>query len=146
MSMYDLFQTDESMEAEGVWLDYGPFRIKVAAAGQGNNAYVKYAEKKLKPVRRALDAGALGNKRANILMADIYAKTIVKGWEVKDDKPDAEWESGIHDKDGNTIEFSQENVEKTLIALPRLFTDVQEQAGAMSNFQQEGLDEDSGNS
>lgn len=142
-NMYDLFRTDENMEVEGIWLDYGEFRIKVAAAGQGNSAYVKYAEKKLKPVRRALETGAMSNERAQALMADIYAVTIVKSWQVKDE--DDKWKDGMHDEEGNVIPMTKESVTSAFTALPRLFMDVQEGAQSMSNFQAENLEEDSGN-
>lgn len=149
MGMYDTFETDEDLETSGVIIDYGDFRVKIASAGQGNKAYVKYAERKLKPVRRALDAGSLGQVRSNALMADIYAVTIVQNWEVKDpkakDDADAAWVPGIEDRTGKIIPVTKENVEQTLINLPRLFSDLQEQAAALSNFRKAELEADSGN-
>lgn len=146
-SMYDIFETDQNLESDGVWFDYGSFRVKCAAAGQGNSEYVKYAEKKLKPIRRALDAGTVNDARARNIMIDIYSKTVIKEWEVKEsDEENAAWKPGIHSKDGSILEVTRENVESALRALPRLFTDLQEQCGLMSNYQTEDLEEDSGNS
>ena len=84
MGMYDTFETDPNMEQEGVFLDYGDFRVRIAHAGQGNSKYVRYAEKKLKPVRKAMEAGALGNERSMVLMIDIYAESIILDWQVRD--------------------------------------------------------------
>ena len=33
MSMYDMFAADEHLEAEGVWVDYGDFRVLLARVG-----------------------------------------------------------------------------------------------------------------
>lgn len=142
MGMYDVFETDENLEQNGIWLDYGDFRILIAAAGQGNKNYVRYAEKKLKPVRKAMDAGALSNERSQALMADIYAKTIVLNWQVMKDE---EWTNGIEARDGSIIDVTEENVEKTLRSLPRLFMDLQEQAMSVANFRKAEMEEDGKN-
>lgn len=143
MGMYDTFETDKNLEENGVWLDYGDFRIKIASAGQGNKNYVRYAEKKLKPVRRAMEAGAMSNERSMALMADIYSKTIVLDWQCR---VDDEWKQGIEDKLGEIIPFNQTNVEEAFHNLPRLFMDVQEQAQSLSNFRTAELEEETKNS
>jgi len=149
MGMYDVFETDEDLETSGVWIDYGDFRVKIASAGPGNKLYVKYAERKLKPVRRAIEAGSLGQARSNAIMSDIYAVSIVQEWEVKDPKAkvaaDAAWVSGIEDRTGKMIAVNKENIEQTLINLPRLFSDLQEQAASLSNFRKAENELDSGN-
>lgn len=144
MGMYDTFETDPNMEQEGVFLDYGDFRVRIAHAGQGNSKYVKYAEKKLKPVRRAMEAGALGNERSMALMIDIYSKTIVLDWQVREGKDG--WKTGIEAKDGTVIPFTEENVESTLRNLPNLFLDIQQQATSIANFRAAELEAESGNS
>lgn len=143
MGMYDVFETDQKLEANGIWLDYGDFRILIAAAGQGNKKYVQYAEKKLKPVRRAIESGALSNERSQAIMADIYAKTVVLSWETQEG---AKMKSGIETPDGKIQPFSTELVMSTFKSLPRLFMDVQEQAASLSNFRKEDIEEDTKNS
>jgi len=142
MSMYDIFETDEDLENTGVWLDYGDFRLKIASAGQGNKKYVRYAEKALKPVRRAMQAGAVSNERSLAIMSDIFAKTIVLAWEIKSEEG---WKPGIEARDGSVLPFNYENVLATFEALPNLFMDVQEQAQSISNFRKAEREEDSGN-
>lgn len=142
MGMYDIFETDEDLETTGIWLDYGDFRLKVASAGQGNKKYVRYAEKALKPIRRAMQAGAVSNERSLAIMSDIFAKTIVLDWQVKAD--DA-WKSGIEGRDGDILPFNYDNVIATFSALPNLFMDIQEQAQSIANFRKGELEDDSGN-
>lgn len=142
MGMYDIFETDEDLENAGIWLDYGDFRVKIASAGQGNKKYVRYAEKALKPIRRAMQAGAVSNERSMAIMSDIYAKTIVLDWQVKGD---AGWKPGIEGRDGEVLPFNKDEVQKVFEALPNLFIDVQEQANAISNFRKAEIEEDSGN-
>lgn len=142
MGMYDIFETDEDLENTGIWLDYGDFRVKIASAGQGNKKYVRYAEKALKPIRRAMQAGAVSNERSMAIMSDIYAKTIVLDWQVKGDNG---WKPGIEGRDGEVLPFNKEEVQKVFEALPNLFIDVQEQANAISNFRKAEIEEDSGN-
>ncbi len=144
MGMYDVFETDESLEANGVWIDYGDFRILIASSGQGNKKYVKYAEKKLKPVRRALESGAMSNARSQALMADIYAVAVILSWEVS--TGDEKWQAGIESPEGEILPFNEDNTKAALIALPRLFMDLQEQAGSLANFRKEELEDDTKNS
>lgn len=142
MGMYDIFQTDEDLEVSGIWIDYGDFRVKIASAGQGNKKYVRYAEKALKPVRRAMQAGALSNERSLSIMSDIFAKTIVIDWQVK---VEGNWKTGIEGPDGEIIPFNYDNVKKVFEDLPNLFIDIQEQANSIANFRKIELEEDSGN-
>lgn len=144
MGLYDVFETDSDLEQKGIWVDYGDFKIRLASAGQGNPKYVKYAEKALKPIRKALDAGAVDNKRSQAILADIYAKTVILDW-VTFDKEADEWKTGIEMKDGSIGEFNYDNVVNTLKALPNLFIDLQEQANSMANFRKAELEGDSGN-
>ena len=145
MGMYDVFETDEDLETAGIWLDYGDFRIRIASAGQGNKKYVKYAEKALKPVRKAMQAGALSNERSISIMSDIYAKTIVLDWEVTDPENSDEMIKGIESRDGSILPVNPENIAATFKALPNLFIDIQEQASSIANFRKAELEEDSGN-
>ena len=147
MGMYDTFETDPTREQEGVYLDYGDFRIRVAHAGQGNKRYVAYAEKALRPVRQAMNAGALSNERSLSIMADVYAKTIVLDWQVAQKNEDGtiSWKTGIEARDGSIQPFTAQTVEVTLKALPNLFSDIQQQASSIANFRRAELEEEAGN-
>lgn len=145
MGMYDVFETDENLETSGIWVDYGDFRIKIASAGQGNKKYIRYAEKALKPIRKAMQAGAVSNERSNTIMADIYAKTIILGWETS---VDGKMVNGIEprEKGADLLPVNENTIQETFLNLPNLFIDIQEQANSMSNFRKEELEEEAGNS
>ena len=142
MGMYDVFETDEDLETSGIWLDYGDFRVKIASANQGNKKYVKYAEKALKPVRKAMQAGAISNERSMTLMADIYAKTVVIDWETA---VDGQMQKGIEQRNGDISPVNYETVKQAFLDLPNLFIDIQEQANSIANFRKAELEDESGN-
>jgi len=142
MGLYDTFETDASMETEGVFLDYGDFRVRVAHTGGANKKYINLLETKLKPLRRGLEAGAVSNDRATAILMEIFAKSIVKDWQTM---VDGDYKSGIEDRDGNIIPFNEENVLKTFRNLPKLFQDIQEQAGSIANFRSADLEEEAKN-
>lgn len=142
MGLYDTFETDSNMEKDGVWIDYGDFRIRIAHSGGANKRYLSYAENKLKPLRRAIESGALSNERSAPIMMDIYAETIILDWETK---VEDSWVQGIEDRDGGLQEFNKENVVKTLKALPKLFSDIQEMSGSIQNFRMQDLESEAKN-
>ena len=142
MGMYDVFETDTDLETNGVWIDYGEFRVRIASAGSGNKNYMKYAEKKLKPVRKAMEAGALNEGRSQAIMADIFTKTVILDWETLVDK---EWVQGIENREGEIVAFNEDNVLTALKDLPRLFLDLQEQAMSMTIFRKAELETDGKN-
>jgi hypothetical protein len=143
ISMYDTFKTDSSMEKDGIWLDYGDFRVKVGYAGGANTAYTKLAEKKFKPMRRAIETGAISNTRQEAILSEIYAESIVFNWQVKDDND--EWKDGIEDPMGGLMEVTAENVTETLKALPHLFRDIVVQVESIANFRVVDLENDAKN-
>lgn len=149
-SMYDHFETNTNLEQEGVWIDYGDFRVRASHAGNTNKKYVKYAEAKMKPIRRAVTSGSMDEERSRFILFEIYAEVIVKAWEIKDgeDKATGEikWKSGINKKGGGILEFNKTNVIATFKKLPKLFFDIQEVATSMDTYRKEDMKEDSKNS
>jgi hypothetical protein len=143
MGLYDTFETDANLETEGVFLDYGDFRVRVAHTGGANKKYIALIETKLKPLRRAMEAGSISNDRAGAIMMEIFAKTIILDWQTRVGE---DWEQGIEDRDGNILPFNEENVMVTLRALPKLFQDIQEQANSIANFRAVELETEAKNS
>lgn len=140
--LYELFETDPNLENDGIWVDYGEFRVKVAYAGAQNKNFSKYAEAKLKPYRRAMDAGTLSPDLSRSLMVDIYSHAVIRGWETKVGDV---FVDGIESKTGDIIPFNVKNVLETLTALPALFLDIQEMAGKIANFRAAELADEAGN-
>ena len=122
---YSVFRTDKALEKEGIVLDYGDFKIKVARAGGSNAAFQKALTSKIRPYKRQLDAGTIPDDVAEKLFLEVYAESVVLGWE------------GVTDEDGKPLPFSKENAVKLFSDLPDLFRDVQNQAAAISNFRAE---------
>lgn len=122
---YSIFRTDKALEKEGIVLDYGDFKIKVARAGGANSAFQKALTAKIRPYKRQLDAGTIPDDVAEKLFLDVYAESVVLGWE------------GVTDENGKLLPYSKENAVKLFSDLPDLFRDVQNQAAAISNFRAE---------
>ena len=122
---YSVFRTDKALEKEGIVLDYGDFKIKVARAGGANAAFQKALAAKVRPYKRQLDAGTIPDDVAEKLFLDVYAESVVLGWE------------GVTDENGKPLPFSKENAVKLFSDLPDLFRDVQSQAASISNFRAE---------
>ena len=87
-NIYAAFLTDSKLEAEGVWIDYGLFRVKVARAGGANRRYIACMERLLRPFQRAVKTESLPNEMANKIVKSAFAETIISGWEtqVSDDQ------------------------------------------------------------
>lgn len=122
---YSVFRTDKALEKEGIVLDYGDFKIKVARAGGSNAAFQKALTAKVRPYKRQLDAGTIPDDVAEKLFLDVYAESVVLGWE------------GVTDENGKPLPYSKENAVKLFSDLPDLFRDVQSQAASISNFRAE---------
>jgi hypothetical protein len=132
-TLEDLFGTDEALEREGVWVDFGAAgKFLIASAGPGNPRFQKVAERVLRPVRRAIEQNALTNEVAQKLSSKIYAEAIILGWE------------GVTFR-GETLAFSKENAETLLNALPRLLVALQRYAEDVALFQSERQEADAKN-
>lgn len=146
MSMYKNFGTEKSLEIEGVWTNYGEFRVKIAHAGGGNKQFLTYGEQAMKPFRRAIENGSFPRERMEALLFDIYAKTIVKGWEVNTGEPGEEiWQEGIEGPKGDIIPFTQNNVLETFKALPALFYDFKDVAESIAAYRVADLEDEAKN-
>ena len=131
MSIYEMYETDDDNEIGGIILNYGEgIRIKVARAGGANSNFAKAFEKATRPYRKRMDTGTLDESLANDLLIQVFAETVVKGWE------------GITDREGNKLNFSVDNCVKVFKDLPDLFSDVKESSMSVSNFRFEEIEED----
>jgi hypothetical protein len=135
MNPYQMFQTDKTAEVEqGITLDYGSFKFRIVRAGGANRKYTEALNRKLKPYRRQLENDTLDNDVALKAMAEVYADTVLLGWE------------GVTGPDGQPLEYCRNNVIKILTDLPDLFRDVQEQANKAALFRAAEREEEAKNS
>lgn len=140
MSLYKLFKTNENLETDGIWLEYGqtadgkPIRIKIARAGGHNVAFAKALEKATRPYKKAIQTGTLDDKTATRLYREVFADTVVLDW------------INVEGPDGQPMDFNKENVLKLFEDLPDLFADLREQANNVALFRDEVRETDLGNS
>jgi len=134
MGIYGKFETDETLETEGILLDYGDgVKIRIARAGGSNRACVKAFERVHRKFRRQIQLETLSDEIGARLLREVYADTVVLGWE------------GVEDRDGNPLAFSRENCLKVLEDLPDLFRDIREAAENAALFRAELRETDAKN-
>ena len=140
MNLYSQFQTDENLEKEGIWIQYGetdkgePIRIKIARAGGQNIKFTKALDHATKPYRKAIQTNSLDAKTADSLYRNAFIDTVVLDW------------VNVEDRDGKKMDFNKENCLKLFKDLPDLFNDLREQAANASLFREHVREEDLGNS
>lgn len=143
--LYDIFETVKEDEVDGVWQDFGTARIKIARAGGKNTTYIKTFTKTMKRYNK-VNYEALKEEEADRVLAEVFAKSVIKAWEIKNE--DDQWESGLILKKNNEkvkVPFSVENVITCLLDLPDLFRRLREYADDIKTFQTQVEEEQLGN-
>ena len=130
MSLYKRFKTDTEKESSGIDVRYDDdIVITVGRAGGANKKYIKAIER----VQRKLNVRKPTNEEAMEILREVYADTIILGWE------------GVVDEDGATMECNKENKMKLLRDLPELFDDLRNVAEASDSYKAEDIEESVGN-
>ena len=80
---YAAFETSKSLETDGIFVDYGTFRVRVARAGGSNRRYQTLLEQKARPHRRAAALGTLDQDIADRIVAEAFAEGVIRDWESK---------------------------------------------------------------
>jgi hypothetical protein len=137
-SLFETFSADQSAEQNGIILDFGDFRFKVARAGGANKRFLAAVRRILDPHRRAIDLEVLADSKSRELVAECFAEAVVLGWETKfvDEDGVETWRPVVIGKDGQEIEFSKANCKQLLLDLPDLFDTLRAEATKLSNFLQ----------
>lgn len=139
-SPYARFKTDSAKEAEGTWVDFGGFELRLKRANPANKAYSNMMEKTLlKPYARAIGAGTMDDKISGPIIAKLLAATIVTDWR------SPLGDHLIEGEDGAPLTFSSEACEKLLADLPDLQRLVQAEASSLGNFLAERKEADAKN-
>lgn len=95
------FSTDKAKEVEGVEVDLGDSTLIIARTG--SPAYNKLVNKLFTANKRALDLkNAAAEELSDKLMAEVFAKTVLKGWK------------GI-EENGAELPYSVENAQRLLM-------------------------------
>jgi hypothetical protein len=133
-----LFKTSSKLEQEGIWLDYGDFRIKITRAGATNKRFKKLMEDRMKPHRRAMANDTMSNDLAERITRDVWAECIVLGW-------DSALGSNVMPYKGAPFQFSVDACKTLFIDLPDLYIDVRDQSMKLGLFLDGDEELDTGN-
>lgn len=130
-NLYELFETDDSLEKSGVGLRFGPATFFCRRAGGANTAFDTAFEAKTRAMSSRLQMAALSNEQSDEILREVYAETVVIGWE------------GVTDRKGNPLEFNKENFIRLMKDLPTVWRALRTEAANHENFlkaqaQQEG--------
>jgi hypothetical protein len=143
---YAKYHVDEKIIKEGIWYEDEDVRIKVTYAGTENARYEKMLKLKLKPYQTRINSDNFSDEAFHKVLAEVYAATVVMAWEVKKfaDEHDefGTFVPGIYDKDGNIVEFNEENITMAFGAGQRLFSDIIKMATNFNLFRQGQKDAD----
>lgn len=135
-NLFEKFKTEDDFEIDGIWKEYyGTAKIKLARAGNKNTEYYKYLKKSAKKYENAGNDTKVDQDRP---WAEVFSKTVIRGWKVKEDN---KWINGLHlpnDKDEiERVPFNHENVVKALLLLPDFFDILRKDADNIKTFQKE---------
>lgn len=138
-TIFDMFETDASVETIGVMLRYGPkIRILVARAGGANKQFEKIIKNLTKPHRqmlKAVQSGAGSDADAETLeaiMQEAYSKTVVLGWEGITEKATKNADGSF--TPGAVIECTPANVISLFKRIPQMWIDIRDFASNYMNF------------
>lgn len=137
---YARFSTNQDLETEGVLVNYGEFRVKLARAGGSNTKYNKLADKKARAQRRM---GSVNLAVLKAISVELLVEACVLNWEVK---IDGNWQQGLIDPETlDLVPFSKDNVAKVLDQLPDLAAALVDEASNLELFLQDEVKAESGN-
>lgn len=128
---FELFETVEELEVDGVWLSFGDFEIRVARAG-GHN--LRYKEVISERAMKRAEYEDEDDQSLNDNMAEVFALAIVTGWRSK-------LGSGvIPGKGGEPLTYTLENCEWLLKKLPDLTDWLAIKARSISTYRAEQVE------
>lgn len=137
---YAAFETSKDLEADGIFVDYGMFRVRIARAGGANRRYQTLLEQKGRPHRRAAQLGTLDEETADRIVAEAFAEAVVRDWQTKvvegeGDERAERWDRFIVMPGTlERLDVTVPNLVRVLLAIPDLFADLREQATSVANF------------
>lgn len=128
-------KADPALEVDGVQVDYSPdgethFRCSLARAGGSNNGYHKALEEATRAFRTSgVDLSRVDFTKQRNIMAGVYAKTVIKGW---------------NDEDFG-VPFSAENAEAMFLEVPDFLDFCVQEANKAAAYRRKNIADASGN-
>ncbi len=144
---YGLFEVDKEAENEvGIWAKYPvkgfpekETRIRFVHSGQTNPKYRDALRAVLKPLKFRIDQDLVNDEEYESLKMPVYAKHIIKEWQVKDEN--GNFVPGIYGDDFAILPVTVENMLSAWGKGIRLFRDIDAQASQFATFKKQELDE-----
>lgn len=128
-SLAKVFAMDESKERDGIVIQYGAIRVRLARAGGANARFQKVVEEVTRPYRRMIEVGMLDREQDKALSREIFAKAVVLEW------------SGVTADDGTTeVPFTVDTAITCFERYPEFFNFVVSEAQRMANYRQAALE------
>lgn len=121
-SLATLFGSDVKKEVDGIVVEFGPVRVRLARAGGANKIFGKLFEEKMRPYRRMIANELLPDETAQRILFEAYAEAVVLEW------------SGVTDEQGEDIEYSPAACVEQFTAYPDFFRFVKEESERLRNF------------
>lgn len=132
MSLYDSYETDVTLEENGVWIALtNDMEVKVAALG--NKQHLQVMEKMFAPYKNQRRRNALDPKIEEDIHTKAIAKAVLLDWRGE----------GFKDRDGNALPYSFDNAYKLLTdeSLKRFKADIIFLAKEAETFKQQDTEE-----
>lgn len=141
MSLSQQFKSDEDKIKKGVPVQYAANPDKtvptffISRASAANKDYQKELRRTFKPHETAMRLKTLSDEKAGELLRDVFAKTVLLGWEnvLKSDVTGNKEDIGYCD-------FNKENAVQLFVSLPDLFDDLNAQANDAALFRDDSLE------
>ena len=145
-SPYKMFSSDKDVEQQGVLVNYGDFRLRIARAGGNNHRFRRLLQAKMKPYRHQLVNDTMDDQVSEQVVREVYAEAVILGWETKVVGKDGKeaWEPWLETPDGK-LPYSVPSCIKVLTDLPDLFRDIQQVAGKVALFRKAEEESDAKN-
>jgi len=132
-SIYDVFETDNSLELEGVWFDYSFGKFKLAYVGGANQEFQKEYSEKMKPYIEAEARGMMDAETRRTIQIECYVNHVLRDW--KD----------VIGRDGKEIKYSKAAAITLFTDLKHLFEMIRTGATNFANYRKIYADAVSGN-
>ena len=132
-SIYEVFETDEGLEASGVWFDYAFGRFKLSYVGGANQDFQREYAERMKPYAEAEARGMMDDKVRRQIQIDCYVDYVLKDW------------TDVIDRNSEDLPYSKEAAKQLFLDLPHLFNMIRTAATNFANYRRIYVDEAVGN-
>jgi len=133
---FEMFETSNNYEVNGVWQDFGTFKVLLARSGGHNTRYFKTLNKEIKKCGKAT-FGSLSEEEGKAIIVKTFISSIIKDHQVK---VDGKWKQGIFikkDEEVVVVPYTPKNMEICLTQLPEYFSKIKEYSDDFATFQDE---------